>query len=239
MLSSGRIPSPAERTENDRNRWRSRIRLALSLVFLLLPVVLGFALFSGEYLFLPISTVLAFYHRHEWLIDQTGIGMVYHMTGNPLYLYYAVYVASLPAILSASTAIMAVKMLRTRSEYFDVTRPDKGILSGTILFTLGVGILFFIGPEPFLGVSAGRYGHYRLSPDLNGAFLFAFLLWLPGVGWSILLAAAVGRARQLVDHLLWQRDSRRRERDRMRRREAARRYRLRPHGKNIETPNRD
>ncbi|WP_158243250.1 hypothetical protein, partial [Acidimangrovimonas sediminis] len=156
-----------------------------------------------------------------------------------LYLYYAVYAASAPAILFASVAIMTMKFLRTRSEYFDVTRPGKGTLAGTIFFTLGAGILFFTGPEPYLGLSLGRYGYLRFSPDLVGAFIFAVLLWLPVVGWSLLIAAAFGRARLLVDHLLWRRDSQRRERDRIRRREAARRDRLKPHGKSTEPPNRD
>lgn len=239
VLSSGKRPSPAEHPDPDRSRPLRRARLVLSWLIFLLPTVLGFAVFSSEYLLLPVSSVLAFYHRHAWLIDRTGIGTVYHMTGNPLYLYYAVYTASLPAILFASTAVMVVKMLRTRSEYVDVTRPDKGTLATTIFFTLGAGILFFTGPAPYLGIWVERYGYLRFSPDLYGAFLFAVLLWLPSMGWSRLLAAAVGRARQLVDHLLRRRDSRRRERDRIRRREAARRDRLQSHGKTIETPNRD
>ncbi|WP_199178706.1 hypothetical protein, partial [Acidimangrovimonas sediminis] len=100
-MSSGKRPSPAEHPNPHRSRPLHRIRLALSWLLVLLPITLGFAVFSTEFLLLPVSSVLAFYHRHAWLIDRTGIGTVYHMTGNPLYLYYAVYAASAPAILFA------------------------------------------------------------------------------------------------------------------------------------------
>lgn len=240
MLRATERFGPADRPLSEDKRIVGRPSLALGLLFFCLPVVLGFAAFAAEYALLPVPAVVAFYQRHSGLIDATSIGAVYRSTGNPLYLYFAVYAASLPGIFVASAAVVVPKALRSRSEYFDATRPNKGVLVGAVFFTVCVAAVYFALPEIYTGmkIHVSKYDWVRFSPDLLGAFYFACFFWLPAMCWALLLAAVVGRVMRLVDHLLWKRDSRRRQQDQIRRQEVARRKRHQSHGHDGERPNR-
>ncbi|WP_146010386.1 hypothetical protein [Acidimangrovimonas sediminis] len=204
-----------------------------------LPAVLGFVTFAAEYALLPVPAVLDFYQRHSGLIDMSSIGTVYRSTSNPLYLYFAVYAASLPGIFIASAAVVVPKALHSRSEYFDATRPGKGMFGAAAFFTICAAAAYFTLPKIYTGMGFHfRYDWIRFSPDLLGAFFFACFFWIPAMSWALLLAAVVGRVMQFADHLLWKRDSRRRQRNRILRQEAARRKLHQSHGHDSERPDR-
>lgn len=88
-----------------------------------LPVVV----FSAEYALVPIPSAAAFYGRVSGFFDYTGIGWIYHSSGNPRFTYYAIYVVSIPFLYLANVAIAVPYFAASRNIGEVMSKQDSAL----------------------------------------------------------------------------------------------------------------